>query len=202
MRRTREQITTQVHGDPDPWDLDRTWMLTRSVRNSDDIYKADYDLKKARERFRNHSRQGKEHEQHPWLDVKDWVGVTEIKRSSGRDGWNIHDHILISSETDRLPYSDWHRSWKRAAHDGAAHLDLQRVEGDAISYMAAYLSKGLWGGMTQDQAYWHRDFLRGRRFLRRKRGSSPNQVIPTGWSQCCLPDEDGDCGLAGLWDDF
>lgn len=213
IMRIRDSIGGQLWNWASGW----VWMLTRSTRNCDDVWQAEADLKATRERWR---KQAERDPLHPWNLVKDWVGVTEIKRGKMADpstsvprprtttlGWNVHDHLLIHLETNWTDYGDWQRRWKLAAMDPAAHLDLQQVEKSAMGYLTKYLSKGqMWGGLTISQARSIETFLKGRRFLRRKRGSAPKALVEFDargpWTECCDPLDSRSCELDGLWDHF
>lgn len=134
---------------------------------------------------------------HSWLEVRDWVGMMEVK--SGTGGWNVHEHLLIFGFGQRLDYAGWQRDWKRAANDPAAHIDLRQVGPAAVRYVTNYLSKGIWGGLTSIQARIHTTVLRGRRQLRRKRGSAVPPT-PKGYQKCCT--DRGSDGWNCVFDDF
>ncbi len=73
-----------------------------------------------------------------------------------------------------------------------------------MGYITKYISKGdMWGGLTEQEAFINRSFLKGRRFVRAKRGSAPAPLTTyePAWESCCFGDRDS-CELDGLWDHF
>lgn len=183
-------------------------MLTRSVRNVPHLDSALEDLRLCCERWRKRAARNTNHS---WHDVHDWVGVLEIKRghlpipySRRILGWNVHEHLLICSTKSELDYSQWQSDWKAAAGDPAAHLDLTLSTVNASAYLMKYMVKGgrsrVWGGMRQDTARRYSASLKGKRHLRRKRGSAPPSTN-LGWTQCCKPAETGICEEDQMWAD-
>ncbi len=168
-----------------------SWLLTRSLMNQPSFDDGYYALTKAIERWRKN----------PTPDtmcVHEWIAVWEVKK--GRNGWNWHEHRLMwCPEEDRLDYSWWQKCWKLAAQDRRAHLDLQLVQSCAVGYLTSYMSKGLWGGLSIQQAWMNRGFLKGRRFLRRSRGSAPDMRLAPKWKQCCMPNAEFTCDIEEIW---
>jgi len=163
------------------------------------------DLEKTRNRWRNRAyyaaKVGKDH---PWNLVRDWCGVVEVKL--GKGGWNVHEHVLIECgpSTIQLDYGDWNTKWSEVAGPIlGGHSDLQKLRGDiqaGVHYITAYLTKGaVWGGLSVHQAWQHRDVLRGRRFVRRRRGAAPRIKSGPSYERCCMPNHMGLCDTDALW---
>lgn len=181
------------------------WLLTWSIRNAESIPLAYSELKHVEQKFRSqHQAKVRNGQDSVWGQVDNFVGVFEIKR--GNDlGWNVHSHKLITTLSPFIDFGHLQKDWKKAADDDAAHLDVARGrpivdsyrEGHsdlAVSYLAPYLtkSKGIWGGMTESDAQANSDFLKGKRFLRRTRGTAPPPV-KSDLVTCCIVPEEGLC---------
>jgi len=163
------------------------------------------ELEQTRNRWRNRAYYRKKvGGYHPWNLVRDWLGVVEVKM--GRGGWNVHEHLLIECEPhiERLDYSDWTAKWRDVAGPVlGGHSDLQKLRNNVevgVHYVTAYLTKGaVWGGLSVHQAWQHRDVLRGRRFVRRKRGSAPIRIRKEKWERCCMPGHTDRCDIDEMW---
>jgi len=180
MRRNRESMRAQVV----TWTA-IPWMLTRSVGNDPSLAYAFVDLERE---MANWKKAAQRDDDHPHNSILDWVAVWETTNRG--KGYNLHEHRLIEMKEDWLEFEDWQENWN-------GHLDLQLIEHDATNYMTKYLTKGLWGGLTVEQAEANAPFLKGRRFMRRKRGSAPVRG-PAEYEKCCLP-TDQKCDIAKLF---
>lgn len=189
----RDSLRAQTAG---PLWGSHVWLYTRSTRNTLPMLSAFEELEKTREYWRQHAYYAqKVGKAHPWHLVEDWCGVVEVKM--GRNGWNVHEHIILSASVPRLDYRSWADHWSKAARSLGGHTDLQKLRGSVsvgVHYITAYLTKSaVWGGLTREEAWRDQDCLRGRRFVRRKWGSAPPRVKSGIWERCCMPDQNGDC---------
>jgi len=180
------------------------WLWTHSVRNHEDLATAFDDLGIAETRFRkaDHMRK-KRGGNHFGTWIKNWIGVYEVKRSEDQT-WNVHAHkIVVADEPFIGPryierrngllqpwgYNRFNQWWGDAAGDPASHSDF---EGPTVSprgasnYVAKYVGgkSAIWGGLTSAEAVQYGGCLRGRRFLRRPRGSKPPK-LPSDFAFCC-----------------
>lgn len=191
--RARISMEGQVNKWPDE---SYSQLLTRSVRNSYDIAEAWSDLGKT---IRSFQKRASKHEKHPWHQVDEWVAVWELKNIG--NGWNLHEHMIVTSTLEELDYSGFQAAWKAAADDPAAHLDFVDLNSSlgGVAYATKYLTKGhCWGGLTSAQAVSISEFLKGKRFLRRKRGTAP-KMPKAGGAMCCSPSNRGDCEVWNMW---
>jgi len=173
------------------------WLWTTSVRNSPLLVNSFSDLSETETRFRKADYARRRRGSSSTVDsVATWIGVYEVKRSKDKS-WNVHSHKIVVGKTDRLPYGDLDRWWKQAAGDPAAHSDLEGPSKDPHSgaaYLTKYLGKdsGIWGSMSEHDALLHAGCLKGRRFLRRPRGSKP-PVMASEYDYCCESIGPQDC---------
>lgn len=170
--------------------------MTVSIRNTPGMLDAFDELAVVWRRYLNTARMRKKRgNYHCFNDLVTWIGVTEVKRGLG--GWNAHTHLIVISAAEKLPYGLYQSDWKAAAHDQSAHLDFQgpvRKPIRAVAYMAPYLTKpkGIFGGLTLDQAKANATTLFKRRFLKRPRGSAP-PAVDSGWDLCCAGQNENIC---------
>jgi len=164
------------------------------------------ELEGTRNRWRNRAYyEAKMGRHHPWSNVRDWLGVVEVKMGKS-GGWNVHEHLLIDCGPSafRLDFGDWNAKWGEVAGPVlGGHSNLQKLRGvvqTGVHYVTAYLTKGaVWGGLSVRQAWQNQDVLRGKRFVRRKRGSAPPRQKSERWERCCMPDGTNLCDLDTLW---
>lgn len=178
------------------------WLWTTSVRNSVDLPNSFEALSEAETRFRKADYMKKKRGQPNTSNwIKTWIGVYEVKRSKDLS-WNVHSHKIVVGSSkfigprrrrgtvgSHYGYGFFDAAWKAAAQDPQAHSDFLGPSHDAISgsrYLTKYLGKdsGIWGSMSVSEAVQFGDCLRGRRFLRRPRGSKPPDV-PSPYVYCC-----------------
>ncbi len=178
------------------------WLWTTSVENDPDLSTAFRKLSEAETRYRkaNYMRlkRGSTNEK-DW--IKTWIGVYEVKRSKDLS-WNVHSHKIVVGSSkfigprrksgtngSHYGYGFFDAAWKAAAQDPQAHSDFVGPCNDAIAgsrYLTKYLGKdsGIWGSMSVSEAVQFGDCLRGRRFLRRPRGSKP-PAVASDYVYCC-----------------
>lgn len=184
--RARTSLLAQTEG----W-KGNSWLLTRSVRNNDVLFTSFDDLRRT---VKSYKKRASKSEDHSWHTVGDWCGVVEVKNNHKGQGWNVHEHIVVNSSLSLLPYGKFQADWKAAAGDPAAHLDLQKLRPkQGVNYAVKYATKNgrVWGGLKPSDALAEEQALRGRRFLRRRRGSAPD--LQSDFGMCCLPDSAGWC---------
>ncbi len=118
--------------------------------------------------------------------------------------WNVHSHKIVVSDDDFIGpryrqiingieqpfgYHRFNEWWNIAAGTGSAHSDFEGPSESprgGAAYLTKYLGKksGIWGSLTPAQAHQYGAPLRGRRFLRRPRGSKPADELSE-YSHCC-----------------
>jgi len=156
------------------------WVVTLSVPNSPILNGAFNALQHNwKKMVSNTNRDAK----HPWNSVAHYVGATEIKRGAG--GWNVHRHLIVTTKRGRWDWQSLHRQWGDKNHLNIKRLNSHR---GAASYIGSYISKGYWGGMTQDEAFQMRFGLKGRNRILRSRGSMPPHTPQ--FFFCCNADRD------------
>ncbi len=164
------------------------FFITRSIRNDLNLKTAFVDLRLAQQRFTTGF---KDEKNHPWNIVTHWIGVTEITFSN-KTGYNVHQH-LIAKTVDELP-SHWIMLLKNAWSEAAgyrAHTNVRKMEDAerAAAYVAKYMSKKTWGGLSRGRAYLCRSVLWGRNRIGCKRGTGLGK-LPRDFILCCLPPVD------------
>ena len=166
------------------------WFITASVLNSN-IPKAAWNSFIATwKRFTSAAK----YTGHPWRSIETWIGVREATLKF--KGWNYHTHMLAGSSLKRLEYTKMIDSWEKAA-GYKAHFHMKKMWNapGAMRYLSKYsaIKKGIfWGGLTQQQAYHWRDFLKGKNRLVRSMGSKPPHTT-SGYIMCCPTNHKGQC---------
>ncbi len=160
------------------------YFVTRSVRNDYELKTAFVDLRLAQQKFTSFQR---DNQSHPFNVVTAWVSVTEITWKP-KTGYNVHQHMLVQSE------KEWGSSqiatlrdyWSRSA-GYPAHFNSQPAEDPerAAAYLAKYMSKSCWGGLSRGRAYLVQDTLKGRNRINMKRRTVVPKII-LGFLLCCL----------------
>ncbi len=166
------------------------YFVTRSVRNDLNLKTAFVDLRLAQQKFADDFKDDKEN---PWNSVSAWIGVNEITYSP-ITGYNLHQHMLVGVAVSWTPTCVYHLedAWSRAA-GYSAHFNVKRMyDADrAAAYIAKYMSKSTWGGLSRGRSYICRNTLKGRNRIGCKRGTALKKM-PRGYLLCCLPPVD-DC---------
>ncbi len=188
----RLQAHVRFHGG-DNW-----WFVTMSTRNTPELVTS-FNLDNAAwAAFTKGAHKAKQRgSKHVWSDVLTYVGWREVTLSIAT-GFNLHRHLLVSTDTSYWDWKDLHRWWDRAAH-GYAIVNVQSVASlhDAIHYCSKYSKKSkYWGGLSQLEAYRYADGLRKRNRIFRPRNSKP-PVALKGYLFCCRSESDGDCEARG-----
>ncbi len=158
------------------------WIVTRSVRNEPELYTAFNTLRAAQRKW---TFSAKNNSTHPFRSAVCWVATTEIKHSLQK-GYNVHEHMIWGTLEKRVDFSACHKYWDQAAGFEGAHINVKKVRdlSHAINYVAKYISKGIWGGLSIGRAYLNRSVLKGRNRINCKRGTVP----PGGekfYTYCC-----------------
>lgn len=147
------------------------WIVTRSVRNESTLESSFNTLRAAQVAF---AKQSVREKSHPLRVAAVWIATTEITFSH-RTGWNVHEHMIWGTQSSRMDFGKFHETWDRAAGFGGAHINIVKLDNSrhAANYVAKYLSKGVWGGLSSGRAYLVRDALKGRNRIQSKRGTVP-----------------------------
>ncbi len=155
------------------------WFLTRSVKNSTSLKQAFDSLHATIATFtKNKKTQFRQ-------DVRSYIGTYEIVHSL-KTGFNLHQHLIIGTEVDRLDYKQYSADWSNAAGYTAHHNVAQlRSPGAAIQYLSSYITKGFWGGLSQEMTYWNRSVLFGRHRIRTKQRTAPPKMSDPDRCFCC-----------------
>ncbi len=160
------------------------WLVTRSVKNEDRLIDAFRTLHLAAKTFLEQVSSP-----HPFHDlVKVWTGSYEITYDYMK-GYNLHQHFIVGADVHHLDYENLHACWNLAA-GYPAQWDAQKITGGrngAITYLAKYISKGLWGGLTERRAFLCKETLFRRKRTMSKRGTVPS-VETQGFCWCCQND--------------
>ncbi len=178
-RRQRKNKKYLDHNSPK-----RLYIVTRSVRNTSTLLGGFNSLRDAQLKFSKHvTRQA----DHPLNKVTAWVATTEIVYANEK-GWNVHEHMIwgLNQSLLKEDYLATHKYWDRAAGFRGAHINIIMVRDSqhAANYVAKYLSKGVWGGLSQGRAYQVRAALKGRNRIQSKRGTLPPEE-KSGYCFCC-----------------
>jgi len=183
--RIAQQLTDFVDNNPSPnW-----FFLTLSTPNRMDLGQAYAELLDA---FSAMIRQASVFPSHHWNLIDHWIGVTEIKM--GKNGFNVHRHIIAGTDTFRLPYNQCHEEWNQASQCKAAHYNLKKIHHplqNNIRYLSKYMTKDVgWGGLDSRATAATKDFLRGKRRITRSRNAtwvSKNiRDVKDDWKFCCV----------------
>ncbi len=155
------------------------WIITRSVRNEPELVSSFNTLRSAQVAFAKSAKS----KTHPFRYAEFWIATTEIKHSH-RNGYNVHEHMIWGTQKSWVDFDEFHLWWDRAAGFGGAHINVVKVRDSrhAVNYVAKYLSKGVWGGLSSGRAYQMRAALKGRNRVNTKRGT----VLPKKFSCYCL----------------
>jgi len=173
------------------------FFLTLSTPNRMDLGQAFAELTESFDRL---IRDAGKDEFHHWNLLTSWIGVTEIKL--GKNGFNVHRHIIAGTEAFRLPYAQCHEEWNRASQCKAAHYNLKKIHHPLqknIRYLSKYMTKDFgWGGLDQSTHRQVEGVLKGRRRITRSRGASNLRPViepwtPKEWIYCCEQDYEGEC---------
>lgn len=158
------------------------WVVTRSVKNEPELLSSFNTLRYAQRKWTFGS---KNNADHPFRSAKAWIAVTEIKHSIQK-GYNVHEHMIWVTQSDRLDFPALHKYWDKAAGFSGAHINAKKVRdiSHAVNYVAKYLSKQIWGGLSVGRAYLNRSVLKGRNRINSKRGTLPPKAF-TCYSYCC-----------------
>ncbi len=175
------------------------WLVTRSVRNSSALVAAFNSLRAAQVAF---TKQRVRDPRHPLNLASAWIATTEVKYDA-RSGFNVHEHMIWVTKSARMDFKYFHETWDRAAGFVGAHINIVRLNDPrhAANYVAKYLSKGSWGGLSRGRAYLLRGALRGRNRIQSKRGTLPPKEI-SGFCFCCSINTASGCNGEGErpWD--
>ncbi len=155
------------------------WIVTRSVRNEPELVTSFNTLRAAQVAFAKSNKV----DHHSFRFAQHWIATTEITYTHWK-GYNVHEHMIWGTESARLPFKDFHVWWDRAAGFEGAHINIVKVQDSrhAVNYVAKYLSKGVWGGLSVGRAFLLRKALKGRNRINTKRGT----VLPKKFSGYCL----------------
>lgn len=166
------------------------WVVTRSVRNTPEMVSSFNSLRSAQVAW---TKQNVREENHPLREAVFWIETTEIKYSHEK-GFNVHAHAIWGTQSSRLDFKIFHETWDRAAGFVGAHINIQRVTDSrhATNYIAKYLSKGFWGGLSSGRAYLCASALRGRNRIQTKRFTLPARAYSS-YCYCCLPSTSSEC---------
>ncbi len=168
------------------------WMVTRSVRNTPEVVSAFNSLRAAQRAFTK-SASGDRGKDHPLRLARFWIATTEIKYSH-RTGYNVHEHMIWGVNQSWRPLTAFHKYWDRAAGFTGAHINVVKLEDSrhAANYVAKYLSKGVWGGLSSGRAYLLRNALKGKNRIQTKRGTIMSKPI-TKYQYCCSSITTAEC---------
>ncbi len=171
------------------------WIITRSVRNEPELVAAFNTLRAAQVAFAKSSKP--KAKTHPFRHAKFWIATTEITHSH-REGYNVHEHMIWGTNHSFMDFDDFHLWWDRAAGFEGSHINVVKVRDarHAVNYVAKYLSKGVWGGLSSGRAYLLRDALKGRNRINTKRGTLVPK-IQSEYCLCCFTDGADQCNGEG-----
>ncbi len=191
VHRLGRKLRAYLEGNPG-----KLWLVTRSVRNCPALTAAFNTLRYTQKRF-NILAADRRLKTHPFRVAKAWVAVTEITHDLST-GFNVHEHMLwVTDQGVRLDYAELHHYWDKAAGYPAQLnvVELRSIHG-GVSYVAKYLSKGIWGGLSSGRAYLNRVALKGRNRINSKRGTIPKR-LRTGKVFCCTAECSQECNGEG-----
>ncbi len=176
------------------WDPQKhLWIITRSVRNEPELVASFNTLRTAQVAFAKQVKAVG----HPFRLAKIWVATTEITHSL-TEGYNVHEHMIWGTQSSRIDFGEMHKWWDRAAGFEGAHINIVKVHNSrhASNYIAKYLSKGVWGGLSSGRAYLVRAALKGRNRINTKRGTLVPK-LPSRFCLCCFTSSEGQCNGEG-----
>ncbi len=157
------------------------WMVTRSIRNHWSLAVCFDQLQTVNRHFVIADSRLNEP---VWRNIPYWVGTYEI--TYGNSGYNLHEHLIVGSNNGKIDYEMLRSLWARAAgYKAMMHFVKLNDTEHAVNYIAKYIAKGCWGGLSRGRAYLVRDTLRGKNRLVRKRGTVPS-MVERGFCLCCM----------------
>ncbi len=175
----------------------RIWMMTKSIKNEFRLIDAFGGLHECNRRFTMYDNAPS------WGVTKQvfcWIATYEITYSE-RTGYHLHQHALIGTRGEDIPYGDWHNLWDTAAGYGAQlHFKELYDRKGAIAYISKYISKGCWGGLSRGRAYMVRSVLSGRNRIVTKHGTAVSGPDFPRFYLCCLPSDKRCASGLGGWD--
>ncbi len=177
------RFRAKIHRYLNQYNPPHLWLLTRSVRNNQELKDAFDKLHFAVKRLTDANKNNAKNEHNK---ITHYIGTYEVKHKLDK-GWNVHQHLIIGSEHDHLDYKKCHVEWNFAA-GYEAHWNCEKITygvGGAINYISAYISKGIWGGLSPEMAYWNRNDLFGRHRIRTKQGTAVNKPVDPLRCYCC-----------------
>ncbi len=160
------RFRAKIHRYLNHWEPPYLWLLTRSNKNAQHL---PYAFDKLHSAVKQLAQQNKTAVKTEHNKISHYIGTYEVKHALDT-GFNVHQHLIIGTEHDYLDFQQLHKEWDLAS-GYKAHLDVRQIRhgiGGAISYITAYISKGIWGGLSTEMAYWQRKALFGRHRIRTK----------------------------------
>ncbi len=175
----------------------RQWLLTRSVRNEFRLIDAFATLRETNRGFRDKC--NKYREGNPFDVVSHWMGTYEITFSL-KKGYNLHQHLILSTQGENIDYGLVHTLWDRAA-GYRAHTNFIKLNDvpHAINYISKYIAKGTWGGLSRGRAWLNRGTLKGRNRVITKHGTALGARSPM-YYLCCIAPDKHCVSSTGGWD--
>ncbi len=161
------RFRAKIHRYLNHWNPPYLWLLTRSVKNSMELPFGFDKLHATIRKLLNNNSSVEHHK------ITHYIGTYEVVHSLNT-GWNVHQHLIIGTEDGYLDFKKLHAEWDTAA-GYKAHLDVRLINygvGGAINYISKYISKGIWGGLSPEMAYWNRKDLFGRHRIRTKQSTA------------------------------
>lgn len=192
--RSRIAEYTSFHEDVPHW-----WFVTRSVRNDASLSVAWENLHATNRKFQQIMKRSSA----GWDRVAAWIGSYEITWSL-KEGYNVHQHLVVGSGDYLLDYSAIQQAWKQAADDPAAHFDAKKLvdQQHAKNYLSKYFAKSssplFWGGISEGLAYRNRDVLRGRNRIVTMRKTKPVSHGSV-YCLCCSTGKRSGCNRTYGW---
>ncbi len=170
------------------------WMVTRSVKNHWSLRVSFRHLHETNRRFVIYD---KRLEKPQWCRIPYWVGTYEI--THGDNGYNLHEHLIVGTDYPKIDYELLRALWGQAAgYSAMMHFVKLNDCEHAVNYIAKYIAKGCWGGLSRGRAYLVKETLKGRNRLVRKRGTVPAAIVK-GFCICCIGVQRNRCDGMG-WD--
>ncbi len=167
------------------------WLFIFSTRNRNTIGAAYTSLLGCWKAFIDQSRaKGRE-----WAKAVDYIGTYEITHSLSK-GFNVHFHVVVGTIVKlnwKAIHEDWNRACGEPSHFNVAQSKPIKSNLAIVNYVAKYLLKAFWGGLSPEQMFYNRTFLKGKNRIKRSRGS--NKWIPEGpaHTYCCASRHRNEC---------